>query len=188
MAEPESWNEFALVTISDGTTDMQIAAMIESIDISGGDKPYEGIPTLSGGRIGKLSPEEDTEITFEGYVVGIGDKDATSQTGLDLLFHEGSDSTAPFEVDSSSLDRSSYTVVILWTDGTETTARASIPSGTYARRHKYENAYMTSCTLNMSTTEPAKGTWKFKVTPRNKSGTANITKQYADGTASLASA
>jgi len=185
MAAPEAWNELALINISDGTTDFSIHAITESIDISVGGKPIESIPTLSGGRLIKLTPEEDTEITFEGYPIAIGDKDATSQDGLDLFFHGGTDSTAPFSV-SSSLTRNTFTVTIMWTDSTATSATNSVPSGNYALRYNFANCYMTGCKPTMSTTEPLKATWTFKCAPRNKAGTPNITVESADGTISMA--
>jgi len=74
----EAWTESALINLNDGTTDMSIHAITDSIDIDSGEKGMEGIPTLGGGRIKKLTPQTDTTITFEGYPIAIGDKDATS--------------------------------------------------------------------------------------------------------------
>lgn len=180
----EAWNELALINLNDGTTDSSIHAITESIEITVGGKPMESIPTLSGGRLIKITPEEDTEITFEGYPIGIGDKDATTQDGLDLFFHGGSDSAAPFSV-SSSLTRTVFTVTIMWTDGTATSATNSVPSGDYALRYNFANCYMINCKPTMSTTEPVKATWTFKCAPRNKAGTSNITIESTDGTASM---
>jgi len=184
MTAPDSWTEVALINLNDGTTDMSINAITETIDISQGDKPVDHIATLSGGRLRKISPEEDTEITFEGYPIAIGDKDATSQDGLDLFFHGGTDTVAPFSV-SSSLTRTVFTVTIMWTDGTATSATNSITSGNYALRYNFANCDMTSCKPSF-TDGILKATYTFKCAPRNKTGTSNITVESTDGTVSMA--
>ena len=66
MSKPESWNEVCLVSLNDGTTDMNIAPIMNSISINQGGRPVESVATLSGGRILNFKPEEDTEIEFEG--------------------------------------------------------------------------------------------------------------------------
>ena len=183
MTAPESFSETCLINLNDGTTDMSISPITETIDISQGDKPVEHIATLSGGRLRKPLPEEDTEITFEGYPIAIGDKDATSQDGLDLFFHGGTDTVAPFSV-SSSLTRTVFTVTIMFTDGTATSATSSVLSGNYALRYNFANCDMVSCKPSF-TDGVLKATYTFKCAPRNKSGTSNITEESTDGTASM---
>jgi hypothetical protein len=180
----DSFTETALISLKDGTTVSSLHAITETIDISQGDKPVEHIATVSGGRVTKFNPEEDTEITFEGYPISIGDKDATSQDGLDLFFHGGTDSAAPFSV-SSSLTRTVFTVTIMWTDSTATSATSSVPSGNYALRYNFANCYMTSCKPSF-TDGILKATYVFKCAPRNKAGTSNITVESTDGTISMA--
>ena len=184
MPIPDSWDETALININDGSTDMSLHAITETIDISIGDKPMEGIPTLAGGRVRKRSPQEDTEITFEGYPIGIGDKDATSQDGLDLFFNAGTASTAPFSA-TSSTSRNTFEVTIMWTDSTSTSATSSVPSGKYALRYQFRNCDMTSCKPSF-TDGILKATYTFKCVPFTKTGAANITVQSTDGTASMA--
>lgn len=183
MGAPDAWNETALINLNDGTTDMSIHAITETIDIDQGDKPMEGIPTISGGRLKKFSPQEDTSITFEGYPIAIGDKDATSQDGLDLFFNAGTDSAAPFSV-SASRSRTTFTVTIMWTDSTATSATSSVASGKYALRYNFANCDMISCKPSF-TDGILKATYVFKCTAFNKAGTANITEESTDGTASM---
>ena len=183
MAAPDAWTETALINLNDGTTDATIAAITETIDISQGDKPMEGIANMAGGRIKKFSPQEDTEITFEGYPIGIGDKDATSQDGLDLFFNAGTASVAPFSV-SASRNRTTFTVTIMWTDDTATSATSSVASGKYALRYNFANCDMISCKPSF-TDGILKATYVFKCTAFNKAGTSNITEESTDGTASL---
>lgn len=183
MSAIDAWTETALINLNDGTTDSSIHAITETIDIDQGDKPMEGIPTVGAGRVRKRSPQEDTTITFEGYPIAIGDKDATTQDGLDLFFHAGTDSVAPFSV-SASTSRTTFTVTIMWTDSTATSATSSIASGKYAKRYNFANCDMVSCKPSF-TDGILKATYSFKCTAFNKSGTSNITVESTDGTASM---
>ena len=184
MGAPDAWDSTALINLSDGTTDSAIHAITETIEIGIGDKPMESIANLGGGRLKKFSPQEDTEITFEGYPIGIGDKDATTQDGLDLFFNAGTDSTGPFSV-SASRSRTTFTVTIMWTDDTTaTTAISSITEGKYALRYNFANCDLTSCKPSM-TDGIVKATYVFKCPPFNKAGTSNITVESTDGTASM---
>ena len=185
----EAWSETALITVV-GTTGtitaaMNIAALTDTIDIDQGDRDIEGVPSLSGGRLVKKTPEGDTTITFEGYPIGIGDSDATAPDGLMQHFFGGTDTTAPFSVTSATIARNQYSVYILWTDDTAATiGTTSIASGKNALRYKFANCYMTSCKASM-TDGIVKGTFKFKCPPRNQANTANITVESTDGTASM---
>ena len=186
MGKPEAWNEVCLVSLNDGTTEMNIAPIMESVTFNQGGRPVESKPTLSGGRILIFKPEEDTTIEFEGIPVGIGDKDATSQDGLDLFFHSGTSSTAPFEVTSAlETTRTVFTLTVMWTDSTATSAVDSVPSGNYAMRYNFTNAYLTSCEPSFTVDGGLVSKYTFTVAPRNKAGTKNITKQSTDGTASM---
>jgi len=182
----DMWSEKALININNATTDVDIAAITESIDIDAGDKDVEFIANCSGGRLEKLVPGAETTITFEGYPVGIGDIDATTSDGLDAFFHGGTDTAAPFTVTSSST-RGTFTVTIMWTDSTVTSATTSIASGKYALRYNFANCRMVSCKPTFSTTDGLKATWKFKCAPFTKTGTGNITVESADGNASMPS-
>lgn len=169
--------------MSDGTTDSSIHAITETIDISVGDKPMDGIATLSGGRLKKYSPQGDTEITFEGYPIGIGDKDGTTQDGLDLFFNAGTASIAPFSA-SASTSRTTFVVTVMWTDSTATSATSSIASGKYALRYNFKNCDLISCKPSM-TDGIVKATYVFKCTAFNKAGVSNITVESTDGSASM---
>ena len=183
MAAPDSFREVALVNVNDGTTDIDVATIIETIDIDQGDKDIEGMPNVKGGRIVKFTPEADTTITFEGYPIGVGDKDGTTATGLSNFFHGGTDATPPFSV-TNSRTRSEFTVTIMWTDGTATSATASVLSGNYAYRVNFAHCYFVSCKPEFTDTI-LKATFKFKCPAFTKVGVGNITEDEADGTASM---
>ena len=186
MAEPDVWDEVALINVADTTpTNMTIAALSDTIDIDMGDKDGESIPSLSAGRLWKKTPEADTTITFEGYPISIGESADTTPTGL-MQFFMGSmaDSTEPLSV-TASTTRILFRVTIMWTDdATSGTARGDVTSGNYALRYDFQNCYFISCKPSY-TDKVLKATWKFKVAPFNKAGTANITVQSVDGTAAM---
>jgi len=184
MTKPDAWTESCLVNLNDGTTDSNIAAILTSVTINQGGKPVESVPNLSGGRIMVFKPEEDTEIEFEGVPVGIGDKDATSQDGLDLFFHGGTSSAAPFTT-SSTTTRTAFTLTILFSDSSATSATSIVPSGNYALRYNFANAYMTVCQPSFTVDGGLVSKYTFKCAPRNKSGTSNITEDSTDGSSSM---
>ena len=182
----EGWEETCLINLNDGTTDCSIAPIMTSITINQGGRPVDSIPTLSGGRALIFKPEEDTEIEFEGVPVGVGDKDATSQDGLDLFFHSGTSSAAPFEVTSAlEATRTVFTLTIMFTDSSATSATSIVPSGGFALRYNFANCYMTNCQPSFTLDGGLVSKYTFKCAPRNKAGTANITKSSTDGTISM---
>ena len=69
----DAWMEEALVAISiiDGS-DVQFAALTETIDFDVGEKDIEGIPLVNGGRVTKWNPEGDTTVTLEAYPLQAG--------------------------------------------------------------------------------------------------------------------
>jgi hypothetical protein len=188
MAKPDVWAIEALINLNDATTDMTIAPLVETIDIDVGDRDMEGVPNVAGGFLQKKSPQADTTITFEGYPVGIGDIDATTQDGIMSFFLGGSDTAAAFytQVDTNRLNDKVFTVNIMWTDSTVTAATASIASGKYALRYTFNNCTLISCKPSM-TDGVLKATWKFKCPAANKAGTGNIIIESTDGTASMPS-
>jgi len=183
MAAPDAWREVALVNINDGTTDIDVATIVETIDFDQGDKDGEGVPNVKGGRIWKFTPEADTSITFEGYPISTGDKDGTTATGLSLFFHGGTDATPPFSV-INSRTRNTFTVTVMYTDGTATSATSSVLSGNFAYRLNFANCYFVSCKPSF-TDQILKATFKFKCPAFTKAGVGNITEDAADGTASM---
>lgn len=82
---PQAWEEVAFVSISKfnatkgSVQTWEANVMTDSIDLPEGDCPWESIPNLAGGRIGKQSPQEDGEITLEFYPTRL-EKTATIST------------------------------------------------------------------------------------------------------------
>lgn len=125
MAFPEAWTETALVSIEKlGGSEVQFASITDTIDISEGDYPGEGIATLAGGRIWKQAPKEDGEITLELYPLEL---DTTSGVGLFQHFTGGTwDTSEPLATDvawvTTDRARDQFRVVILWTNDPNATA------------------------------------------------------------------
>ena len=155
-------------------SDINFNTIIETVDIPGGEKGVDPVPTIRGGRLKKTLPQEDTEITLEGYAIEIGTQSGSAGNGFyDLM---GSMTTSS-SVGTISADHNfdEYQLVILATDnGSQTTATAATTSGDNAMRWKYQNGHFTK--VDASFTD---GVWKFsitfKVTPFNKAGTSNTT-------------
>ena len=186
MAEPDLWDEKALVNIYDtaNTVNLNIAAMTDSVDIDLGDLDGESIPTIAGTRLWKRTTGADTTITFEGYPIDIGDVDSITPKGLIQFFEGGTDSDQALEA-SSSTTRNKFRVTIMWTDDPSSlSARDSVASGYYALRYDFQNCYFVSCKPAF-TDKILKTTWKFKCPMFNSSGTSNVTAESVDGTAAM---
>lgn len=182
--QPGAYSETALVEICPfGGTAIQIASLIETIDIDFGDKDVEFVPTLAGGRIYKKVPQEGTTITFEGYPLGIGTADGVSQ-----LFNQLQASyvtTEPMTVNVSRL-RDLFRIAILWTNDPSASTGSQVTTATYnAYRFVAAHAMMTSMKPTY-TDGVLKFTFSFKVPPFNKKGIAQIQEQSTQGTTVLA--
>lgn len=178
-----AWAETALVTITKyeagGGTDVEFAALTETIDIDLGDKDIDQIVSVKGGRLVKKTPQDITTITFEGYPVDI---DSAGGTGISQMFEGGTwDTTEPM-VAESSINRDLFRVAIMWTDDTAVTSATSATTGTAnAYRIVFAHAYMTS--MKPSFTDGVlKFTFSFKCPAFNPSGIALIREDSGDAT------
>jgi hypothetical protein len=157
-------------------------AIIETVDISGGEKGVDSTATTRGGRLKMFKPEEDSEITLEGYAVEVGSESTTGNGFYDLM---GTlDTSQPLSI-SSDHSFNEYQLTICATDDTTlTSATGQTAADKSAMRWNYKNGHFTK--LDASFTD---GVWKFtltfKVTPFNKTGTANCTYESTDGDAQL---
>jgi len=183
----DSWNEWGLLAIAaKGQSDVEFNGAIptDSLEIDSGDKDFDIIALLNGGRLEKPTPEGETTITFDAYFT---DLDAASNSGILQLFHTTSsnwDASQPLEV-SNSRNRDQFRVAILWTeDTTVSSATAQVPAGSEALRCIIADARLISAKMSFGD-GILKTTVKFKVAPFKKDGTSNITWQSTDGTATL---
>jgi len=187
MAAPDAWTETALLSISkSGGDEIQFYTLTETIDITVGNKDFDVIANLAGGRIVKFTPQEPMEITLEAYPVEAGTDTGTTGKGFFDLLWGGiqSDATQPISL-SADRTREKHRMVILWTDDTSVTdATSDINLNQAGLRIIAKNGYCTS--VNPSFTD---GILKFTVTykfpPFDKDGNPNIEVQSTDGTATM---
>jgi len=176
MTKYDAWSELALVAVAaQSGTDVPFHAKTETIDIDMGDKDFETMAMVSGGRIVKFTPETETTVTLECYPLEAGSGDisaATSGTGFFDLLHQ-EDTGQGYQISNSRL-RSKYRLAIMWTDSTTTYAAGAITAPTnQALRFVAADGYFIS-TKPSFTDGILKWTVKFKVPPFDASGNSNI--------------
>jgi len=184
---PDTWSETCRVAIAGvGKTDVQFASITETVDISIGDKEFDAIATVRGGRLVKFTPEEPTEITLEAYPLAVGTPTGTAGTGFFDLIHTAS-TTTPFSVFSDHT-RDKYRMALLWcTDETKNPGSLIASPAAAALRVVAANGYFTSVKPSF-TDGVLKFSVKFKAPPFDKDASANIKFESIDGstTATLA--
>lgn len=176
MTFPELWGEgTALVDLaySGATANIAFAAVVNSIDIDMGDKDFDAVTTIRGGRLKKQTPEAECTITFEGYPVSL---DTTGTGGQDVwqrFFTKSAswDSTQPLAVDNALLKREDFRVCILWTESTSVTSAAGATTAlTEALRFTSKRCQLISVKPSFTDNE-LKMTFKFKLNPFAKTAT-----------------
>lgn len=183
---PDTWSEVAKISIAaQAGADVQFAALTETIDIDIGDKDFDVISILSGGRLVKFTPEEPTEITLEAYPVQAGNAAAAyggTGTGFFDLMHSA-DTSQPTTISVDRV-RTKYRVAIMWTTDTVSTTYAEsqqVSPANACLRVVAADGYFTSVKPSF-TDGVLKFTVKFKVPPFDKSASANVKMESLDGT------
>jgi len=174
-----AWSETALVGIAaQSGSDMAFQAITETVDIDIGDKDFDVIATLGGGRLVKFTPQEPTTITLEAYPVEAGTDSGTTGLGFfDLLNTTSASQPQDLDVDRT---RSKYRIAIMWTNlSTATTANEAIGTNNAALRVVAADGYFTSVKPSF-TDGVLKFTVTYKVPPFDSSGTANVAIQSTD--------
>lgn len=182
----DTWSEVALVGIAaQSGTDVKFASITETIDIDIGDKDFDVIATLSGGRLVQFTPQEPTSITLEAYPVDAateGFTTATTGSGFfDLM--NSSDTSQPLSI-SMDRTRTKHRIAIMWTDKiSEADATAQIVAPTNeCLRVVAADGYFTSVKPSF-TDGVLKFTVTYKVPPFDKDGTANVKIESVSGAA-----
>lgn len=184
MAQPDTWSEVAKVTIAaQSGIDVPFVAITETIDIDIGDKDFDAINTIAGGRLVKFNPQESTTITLEAYPVEAGTTglaSATAGTGFFDLMNT-LDNTQPIVVNVDRT-RTKYRMAIMWTDAA-VDAEAQVVSPTnYALRVVAADGYFTSVKPSF-TDGVLKFTVMFKVPAFDKAAAANVKMESVGGAA-----
>ena len=187
MAQPDTWSEIAYIAISgQNGTDVPFQAISETVDIDIGDKDFDVINTLAGGRLVKFTPQEPTTITMEAYPVEAGTagllSNTTGGTGFfDLM--NSLDNTQPEQI-SVDHTRNKYRVAILWTDlSSPNAANSNIVAPTnFGLRVVAADGYFTSVKPSF-TDGLLKFTVMFKTPAFDKSANANVKIESVGGSA-----
>lgn len=181
IATDDAWQETCLIAISaEGGSDVQFAALTETIDFDRGDKDIEGVPLVNGGRVVKWNPEGDTTITFEAYPLEAGTDTGSEGKGFyDLMNTQ--DATVPIRV-LNDHTRTRYRILCLWTNDTTVTTAQSATTDTFsALRLGFADVYFTSVKPSF-TDGILKYTIMAKLAPYNKAADANLLEESAAGT------
>lgn len=182
MAE-DTWSETAFVSISKiGGSDVEFATITETVDVDFGNKEFDVINTLKGGRLVKFNPQEPSTITLEAYPIEAGTASGTEGKGfMDLLYT--ADATQPISINFDRT-RTKVRIAILWTDDTTVTSAADATAeGSSALRIVLKNGYVTSAKPSFTD-----GVLKYNVTIKcpafDKAAAANGLIESTDGSTS----
>jgi len=182
----DTWSETALIAIAaQGGTDVKFASITETVDIDFGDKDFDVIATLQGGRLVKFNPQEPTTITLEAYPLDAGTtgfKTATTGAGFyDLMSTLDTDLTTGL-IYPTDHNRNKYRIAILWTDSTSITDATSqvITPTNSAMRIVASDGYFTSVKPSF-TDGVLKFTIVYKVPPFDKNAIPNIKVESISG-------
>jgi hypothetical protein len=159
----DAWQRHALVSVDDGTTEVQMHALTSSINIEGGERDIDTIPLLNLGQVVKHGPAGMITVTFEGYALGVGTASAGTATGVWDIFAEtpAKDSSDPFSV-TISTTRTRYQVAILWTnDGDATKGTSAVTQGTSYAGIRF---VLAECFCTAHTADFTDGVLKFTLT------------------------
>ncbi len=146
----DTFSELALLTISRaGGSDIDYYVYVESFKESGGKKDFDSIPTISGGRLKKFTPQEDFEVTIEGYALEVGTDSGTSGLGwYDLMYTQDTSQPMSISVDRT---RDNFRLSIMVTDNASQTSAADVTtSGDKAMRKTYSNGHFTTIESDFS--------------------------------------
>ena len=180
VAVEDAWMEVCLIAISKiGDSDIQFAAITETVDIDLGEKDIEGVALVNGGRVTKWSPEGDSTITFEAYPMEAGTDTGTAGHGFYDLLHSV-DAVVPIRV-TNSRNRDKYRILVMWTnDPTPTTAQATTAENYSALRIGLADGHFTSVKSSF-TDGTNKFTVAYKCAAFDKAAASNIMMESAAG-------
>jgi len=180
-AVDDAWMEVCLISISKiGGTEMQAAAVTETVDFDIGEKDIEGKTLVNGGRVTVFKPEGDSSITLEAYPLQAGTDTGSTVNGFYDMMHTV-DGSVPIRV-INDRNRDKYRILVLWTnDPTPTTAQAATANTYSALRIGMSEGYVTSCKPSF-TDGDLKWTIKYKCAAFDKSASGNVMIESAAGT------
>lgn len=189
---PEAWCETAYITIqAESANPLHFRTITDTMDFDLGEKGFDTVPTVSGGRIIKFTPETDSSVTLELYPVASGNYWSSSgeeAAGFYDLLHTKSATYDPlggggaYQKISADTSRTRYRLAILWTNApaaSVTSATQAITTSNKAALRIAMCGYFTQVKPSF-TDDTLKVTATFKVPATNKAGTANIQVESTD--------
>jgi hypothetical protein len=154
------WYRTAFVSISAlSGSEVVLQSRTTSLGWSGGFGDLEGIDTF-GGKLQRLKPKDDMEVTFDGIPVSHADFDwlMAGQTASTAFGASGVAIT-------TSTDSVKYRVELLWTNQAGVTAANTAITGTNeAYRRAWADLYMTQCDGSMDAGDNLTAKIAFKCT------------------------
>jgi len=180
-AVDDAWMETCKIAISkQGQTDVQFAALTETVDFDIGDKDIEGVPMVNGGRVMKWTSEADSTVTFEAYPLQAATlSGATTGTGFFDLMHDV-DSAVPLRI-TNDRNRDKYRVLVLWTnDSSSLSGQSATTENSSGMRIGMVDGHFTSVKPSF-TDGILKYTVVFKCTAFDKDGGSNVMQESAAG-------
>lgn len=169
--EQDSWSELFIVSLQpQGGTVVDASADITTYDVTGGEKPFKGMANGAGGRIKQFEPQNEIDITLEGYTT-------------DVHFYEmlhSIDTSEPKTVAADHI-RTNYLLAIMHTTSTSiTSAVDATAEGDRALRQSYKNGHIVDVKASFND-GICKFTIKYHVLPFAKNASSNCTYESTDG-------
>ncbi len=180
VATDDAWMETCLVAFSKiGESDIQFAAVTETIDFDIGEKDIEGTPLVNGGRVTKWIPEGDSSVTLEAYPLEAGTDTGVVGKGFYDMMHTV-DASVPIRI-VNDRNRDKYRLLVLWTNDPTPTTAQSVTANTYsAFRIGMADGHITSVKPNF-TDGDLKFTIMYKVAAFDKSAAGNVMMESCAG-------
>lgn len=184
MVDVDTFSETAKVAIAaQSGSDVDFQTITETVDIDIGDKDFDVLATIAGGRLVKFTPQEPTTITLEAYPVQAGTASGMTGAGFFDIINTV-DTSQPLIIPVDRV-RNKYRVAILWTNSTAVTyATQQVAMPFQALRVAAAEGFFTSVKPSF-TDGVLKFTVTYKVPPFDKTGAANMSIMSTDGTATL---
>ena len=168
---------------------MHFHAMTKSVDISGGEKDIEQVPTVRGGRLVAQVPQTLYTVTFVGHQIDSCDPagDSANMEGADQLFYDSGANwvteVAGAFAKALTRNRERYQIALLWTtDSTCTSAVAATAAGSDSYRLIFNDAWMTACNPTYGDDNKLGLNFVFKVVAFNAAGQNLIQSSTATST------
>lgn len=181
--QPDIWSEVAKVAFSaQGGSDIQFDSITSTVDITFGEKGFDVIATLAGGRLVKFTPQEPTEIALEAYPVDAGTDTGTSGKGFFGMLHtEDADQATGGIVIPVDRTRTKYRAIVTWTTNASADAQDEIDSPTNSgMRVVAADGFFIKADPSYTDGEQ-KWTIMHRTPPFDKSGAANVKVESIDG-------